>query len=63
MAMSPDRIPVGAHRRPRRDTRALLRGVSAVANKAKRNSPCEAGPRVGYGISGVLQLLIGWIAN
>ena len=40
----------------------FLRDVSIVANKAKGNAALRGGARVGYGVSGVLRLLIAWIA-
>lgn len=38
------------------------RDVAGVANKAEGNPVLRTGARVGYAVSGVLHLLIGWIA-
>ena len=36
--------------------------VSEVANQVQDNTALQAGARAGYGVSGLLHLLIGWIA-
>ena len=38
------------------------RDVAGVANKAEDNPVLQTGARVGYAVSGLLHLLIGWIA-
>ena len=38
------------------------RDVASVANQVEGNPVLQLGARVGYGVSGVLHLLIGWIA-
>jgi Domain of Unknown Function (DUF1206) len=41
---------------------AILRDVAGVAGKVEGNVVLRSGARVGYAVSGVLHLLIGWIA-
>src|SRR5674476_1665593 len=51
------------YKRQRRES-SLARGrdVASVANQVEDQPALQIGARVGYAVSGVLHLLIGWIA-